>query len=425
MPQLIKDRAIVDDALDAASATSSRLATVPADVPVIVPLAYWHAAARRAARARRRRRVAGTDRRSGDARGRRRRLAADRGRFSAIHRRPRLFHRAGCCARNIGFSGELRAIGDILRDQLYYLHACGFNAFAVRDGSRSRGRAQGPRRFQRQLSGDRRRSRCRCSGGATHASAATLRLSIRATRDDSSNSERERCSPCCTAIAVRPRAAGARQQLRRRGHGADRPDRAARAADRRLHAGYRPAAGRDLRADRSRARALSTAPSKCSVPIIARSKRSCANTASTPSTAASNCASNAARSARREPLARALAGKRRLDHRPAPRAIARRAPACRSRSSMQSHGICEVQSARRLERRRGLGVHARARRALQPAARPRLPQHRLRALHARHRARRRHPRRRWWWEAAGAQGMRDSSPAAGRRRAHQAAGAQA
>ena len=24
------------------------------------------------------------------------------------------------------------AIGDILRDQLYYLHACGFNAFAVR-----------------------------------------------------------------------------------------------------------------------------------------------------------------------------------------------------------------------------------------------------------------------------------------------------
>jgi uncharacterized protein (DUF934 family) len=31
-----------------------------------------------------------------------------------------------------GYAGELRAIGDILRDQLYYLHACGFNAFAVR-----------------------------------------------------------------------------------------------------------------------------------------------------------------------------------------------------------------------------------------------------------------------------------------------------
>ncbi len=31
-----------------------------------------------------------------------------------------------------GFAGELRAIGDVLRDQLFYLRQCGFNAFAVR-----------------------------------------------------------------------------------------------------------------------------------------------------------------------------------------------------------------------------------------------------------------------------------------------------
>ncbi|HUH92887.1 MAG TPA: DUF934 domain-containing protein, partial [Casimicrobiaceae bacterium] len=31
-----------------------------------------------------------------------------------------------------GFAGELRAIGDVLRDQLYYLAQCGFDAFAVR-----------------------------------------------------------------------------------------------------------------------------------------------------------------------------------------------------------------------------------------------------------------------------------------------------
>jgi len=31
------------------------------------------------------------------------------------------------------FAGELRAIGDVLRDQLYYLHQCGFDAFALRD----------------------------------------------------------------------------------------------------------------------------------------------------------------------------------------------------------------------------------------------------------------------------------------------------
>jgi len=30
------------------------------------------------------------------------------------------------------FKGELRAIGDVLRDQLFYLHRCGFNAFEIR-----------------------------------------------------------------------------------------------------------------------------------------------------------------------------------------------------------------------------------------------------------------------------------------------------
>ena len=32
-----------------------------------------------------------------------------------------------------GFSGELRAVGDVLRDQLFYLHRCGFNAFVIRE----------------------------------------------------------------------------------------------------------------------------------------------------------------------------------------------------------------------------------------------------------------------------------------------------
>lgn len=31
-----------------------------------------------------------------------------------------------------GFRGELRAVGDILRDQIYFLHQCGFNAFCLR-----------------------------------------------------------------------------------------------------------------------------------------------------------------------------------------------------------------------------------------------------------------------------------------------------
>ncbi|MGV6807830.1 MAG: DUF934 domain-containing protein [bacterium] len=34
-----------------------------------------------------------------------------------------------------GFHGELRAIGNPIRDQIFFLHRCGFNGFDLRDGS--------------------------------------------------------------------------------------------------------------------------------------------------------------------------------------------------------------------------------------------------------------------------------------------------
>jgi uncharacterized protein (DUF934 family) len=33
-----------------------------------------------------------------------------------------------------GYRGELRAVGDVLRDQLYFLHRCGFDSFRLREG---------------------------------------------------------------------------------------------------------------------------------------------------------------------------------------------------------------------------------------------------------------------------------------------------
>jgi uncharacterized protein (DUF934 family) len=33
----------------------------------------------------------------------------------------------------LGFNGELRAIGDFMRDQLYFLKRCGFNSFALQN----------------------------------------------------------------------------------------------------------------------------------------------------------------------------------------------------------------------------------------------------------------------------------------------------
>jgi len=34
--------------------------------------------------------------------------------------------------RRLGYRGELRAVGDVLKDTLYYQQRCGFNSFAVR-----------------------------------------------------------------------------------------------------------------------------------------------------------------------------------------------------------------------------------------------------------------------------------------------------
>lgn len=33
----------------------------------------------------------------------------------------------------MNYTGEIRAIGDVLHDQLFYMKRCGFNAFAIRD----------------------------------------------------------------------------------------------------------------------------------------------------------------------------------------------------------------------------------------------------------------------------------------------------
>ncbi|TVR03376.1 MAG: DUF934 domain-containing protein [Deltaproteobacteria bacterium] len=44
----------------------------------------------------------------------------------------RPYSRARLLRERHEYDGELRAFGDVLRDQLLYLHRCGFNAFEVR-----------------------------------------------------------------------------------------------------------------------------------------------------------------------------------------------------------------------------------------------------------------------------------------------------
>lgn len=44
----------------------------------------------------------------------------------------RSYSNARLLRERYGYQGELRAIGDVLRDQLFYMRRCGFDAFAVR-----------------------------------------------------------------------------------------------------------------------------------------------------------------------------------------------------------------------------------------------------------------------------------------------------
>ena len=130
MPQLIKNGALIADGW-----TLVREAASVADLPgisVIVPLAFW-LAARDDLRARR---DVGVWLAPADDPAL---LAADAATLPLIAVEfPKFTDGRGysigrLLRERFGFGGELRAIGDIQRDQLYYLAQCGFNAFALRD----------------------------------------------------------------------------------------------------------------------------------------------------------------------------------------------------------------------------------------------------------------------------------------------------
>ena len=131
MPQLIRDRAVVDDGwtlLRVAAASES----IPATGPVIVPLALWQsehdALAARGDVGVWLKPSDDPDALAGDA-AHLPLIAIDFPRFVD----GRGYSNARLLRDKYRFGGELRAIGDVLRDQLYYLAQCGFNAFAIRD----------------------------------------------------------------------------------------------------------------------------------------------------------------------------------------------------------------------------------------------------------------------------------------------------
>ena len=127
MPRLIKNRAMVDDAYMVVCGDA-----VPEGVPVIVALAAWQANRE----ALRKRKDVGVWLAPADdplA------LADDVASLPVIaidfpsFTDGRGYSSARLLRERVGYGGELRAIGDIQRDQLYYLSQVGFDAFAVRE----------------------------------------------------------------------------------------------------------------------------------------------------------------------------------------------------------------------------------------------------------------------------------------------------
>ncbi|MEO8302627.1 MAG: phosphoadenylyl-sulfate reductase [Betaproteobacteria bacterium] len=136
MRQLIKGRKVVDD-LWTLLREAATLADVPDGIPVIVPLTLWQA--RRAALFAR-----------GDVgvwlapADDPRAIAGDVGALPLVavdfpqFTDGRGYSIARLLRDRYAFKGELRAIGDVLRDQLFALSECGFDAFAIREDRNQR-----------------------------------------------------------------------------------------------------------------------------------------------------------------------------------------------------------------------------------------------------------------------------------------------
>jgi uncharacterized protein (DUF934 family) len=128
--RIILDRRIVDDTWEVLEAGQE----VPAGGDIIVPLALWRDhRATLDARAGRTGVWLKPDDEPGD-------LADDTAHLPVIAVQfpqfadGRGYSTARLLRQRYGFRGELRAIGDVLRDQVFYLARVGFNAFEIKAG---------------------------------------------------------------------------------------------------------------------------------------------------------------------------------------------------------------------------------------------------------------------------------------------------
>ena len=67
-------------------------------------------------------------------------IAGDLGHFAVVaiefpvYRDGRGFSLARLLRERLGYAGEIRAVGNVLRDQLFYMERCGFDAYEIQPG---------------------------------------------------------------------------------------------------------------------------------------------------------------------------------------------------------------------------------------------------------------------------------------------------
>ena len=137
MTRIIKNRAVVEDnwsVLRLAEGETADTIALPQG-PVLVPLSVWHARKSALLAASSPAAPVGVWLAAGEGP---ESLADDLAQLSVIavdfpkFTDGRGYSAARLLRERYGYQGEIRAIGDVLRDQLFFMQRCGFDAFAVR-----------------------------------------------------------------------------------------------------------------------------------------------------------------------------------------------------------------------------------------------------------------------------------------------------
>lgn len=153
MPKLIKDGAIIEDSYVFVSPAEDGSLALPA-TPVLVTLSTWlaHRAALLAHPHAKGVQLAPDEFAET--------LASDLDKLELIaiafpaFADGRGYSTAALLRGRLGFKKELRAVGDVLKDTLFYQQRCGFNAFAIKEGKNLEDALQALHTFSSPYQGD-------------------------------------------------------------------------------------------------------------------------------------------------------------------------------------------------------------------------------------------------------------------------------